>query len=99
MRWGVETSFGSLKYIIGLLQFHTRKSEFVTPEIYANPIMYNMTQIIADCVEIPPAERKYRYKVCFSVAANIVKSLLFSDTSPPSPSANTSTSFLSLIHI
>lgn len=83
MRWGIETSFRSLKYMVGMLQFHARKSEFVTQEIYANLIMYNMTQIVANCIEVPPSERKYQYKISFSIAANIVKSLLLSDISPP----------------
>lgn len=26
MRWGVETSFRNLKYIIGMLKFHSKKA-------------------------------------------------------------------------
>lgn len=83
MRWGIETSFRNLKYIIGMLKFHSRKSEFVTQEIYANLIMYNMTQILAGCVQITAKKRKHEYMIRFSVAANIAKSLLLHDISPP----------------
>ena len=61
MRWGVETSFRDLKYIIGMLKFHSRKSSFVTQEIYAALIMHNMTVVVSLCVEIPQKERKYEY--------------------------------------
>lgn len=83
MRWGIETSFRNLKYIIGMLKFHSKKSEFVTQEIYANLIMYNMTQIITNCVQLPLVKRKYEYKIRFSIAANIVKSLFLNDIPPP----------------
>ncbi len=83
MRWEIETSFRSLKYIMGMLKFHSRKPESVAQEIYASLIMYNMTQFISACVQIRDKKRKYEYTVRFSVAANIVKSLILSDISPP----------------
>ena len=83
LRWGIETSFRDLKYIVGMLKFHSRKSDFVTQEIYANLIMYNLTQIIAGCVQVPSKKRKYEYKVRFSATVNIARSLLLKDVSPP----------------
>ena len=50
MRWGIETSFRHLKYVIGMLKFHSRKSEFALQEIYAALIMYNMTIVISACI-------------------------------------------------
>ena len=87
MRWGIETSFRDLKYIVGMLKFHSRKSEFVTQEIYANLIMYNMTAVISRCVEIPTVQRKYEYRIRFSTAVRIIKSLLAGDVSPPAAEA------------
>ena len=52
MRWGIETSFRDLKYIVGMLKFHSKKSCFVTQEIYAALIMHNMTVVVSQCVEI-----------------------------------------------
>lgn len=83
MRWGIETSFRNLKYIVGMLGFHSRKSESVTQEIYANLIMHNMTQLVASCVKLPERETKYDYTVRFSIAAAIIKSLFLGDISPP----------------
>ena len=34
MRWEIETSFLNLKYIVGMLGFHSRKSDSVMQEIY-----------------------------------------------------------------
>ena len=82
MRWGIETSFRNLKYIIGMLGFHSRKSDSVMQEIYASLIMYNMTQFISNCVQLHAKENKYDYTIRFSVAATIVKSLFLGDISP-----------------
>ena len=34
-RWGVETSFRELKYTVGLLYFHSKKSQLILQEIWA----------------------------------------------------------------
>ena len=83
MRWGIETSFRNIKYIVGMLGFHSRKSASVTQEIYASLIMHNMTQYITNCVTLPERKRKYNYTIRFSIAVTIVKSLFLGDTSPP----------------
>lgn len=82
-RWGIETSFRDLKYVVGMLNFHSRKSAFVTQEIYAALIMHNMTVVVSRCIEIPKKERKYEYQIRFSSAVSIVKSLLTGGVSPP----------------
>lgn len=83
MRWGIETSFRDLKYIVGMLKFHSKKSAFVTQEIYAALIMHNMTVIVSQCVDVPQRKRKYEYKIRFSTAVCIVKRLLTGGVSPP----------------
>ncbi|WP_420832495.1 transposase [Paenibacillus periandrae] len=52
MRWGIETSFRALKYTIGLTNFHARKREFVTQEIFARMIMYNFVEIMTSHIVI-----------------------------------------------
>lgn len=83
MRWEIETSFLNLKYIVGMLGFHSRKSDSVMQEIYASLIMHNMTQFISNCVQLHAKENKYDYTIRFSVAATIVKNLFLGDISPP----------------
>lgn len=83
MRWGIETSFRHLKYVVGLLKFHSKKSQLITQEIYAGLIMYNMTIVISNCVSLKKKKRKYEYKIQVSTAINIVKRLLTGGGDPP----------------
>ena len=83
MRWGIETSFRDLKYTIGLLHFHSKKVEFVLQEIYARLIMYNFSELITAHVIIAKKDRKYEYKVNFSVAVHICREFLRSKNIPP----------------
>jgi hypothetical protein len=46
LRWGIETSFKELKYNVGLINFHSKKMEFIFQEIYAKLIMYNFSASI-----------------------------------------------------
>lgn len=50
-RWGIETSFRSLKYSVGLLNFHAKKADFVKQEIFCALIMYNFAQAIKNVLE------------------------------------------------
>lgn len=75
MRWGIETSFRSLKNTIGLLHFHSKKTEYILQEIFARLTMYNFTAFVA--AGVPPKEpkgnRKHLYKVNFSAAVGICR--------------------------
>lgn len=46
MRWGIETSFRELKYSIGLINFHSKKGDFIIQEVFARLTMYNFCEII-----------------------------------------------------
>lgn len=72
-RWGIETSFRSLKYTVGLLHFHAKKSEHIIQEIFANLTMYNFTESITSNISIRKAKRKHFYKINFSVAVNVCR--------------------------
>lgn len=83
MRWGIETSFRSLKHTLGLLHLHSKKSEFIYQEIFAKLIMYNFCELITNSVIIKQKQRKYDYKVSFSDAVHICLQF-FLDKIPPS---------------
>lgn len=68
MRWGIETSFRDLKYPLGLLNFHARKTELVYQEIYAHLLLYNFVSLIMSSQKIKPTTRKHDYKSSFSIA-------------------------------
>ena len=83
MRWGIETSFRDLKYTAGLLHFHSKKVEYILQEIFARLIMYNFSELITSHVVIEKKDRKYEYKVNFSVAVHICREFLLSINIPP----------------
>ena len=84
MRWGIETSFRELKYTIGLMRFHSKKTEFIFQEVFAALTMYNFSEAITQCVILRQTERKYLYQVNFSQAVYICKRFFRSNISPPS---------------
>ena len=55
-RWGIETGFRELKYILGLSAFHSKQENSILQEIYARLVMYNL---------------KYRLQINFTQATKI----------------------------
>lgn len=74
MRWGIETSFRSLKYAVGAIQFHSKQDEFVRQELYAHLVMYNIVSACGNCVELPEKSTKHEYALDFKMAVTIVRS-------------------------
>ena len=71
MRWGIETSFRELKYTIGLSMLHAKKMDSILQEISARLIMYNFCEVIVNSIIISQKNRKYSYKVNFTIAVDI----------------------------
>lgn len=71
MRWGIETSFRELKYAIGLINFHSKKTAYIIQEIFARLTMYNFCEIITTHVVIQQKDRKHSYQVNFTIAISI----------------------------
>jgi len=82
LRWGIETSFRSLKYTLGLLYFHSKKPEFILQEIFAKLTMYNFSELIAASISIQIATRKLIYRINFSAAANVCRKFFLSLCTP-----------------
>lgn len=70
-RWGIETGFREVKYILGLRAVHSKQENSILQEIYARLLMYNFSMCIT--VKIPPKEKnlKYQLQVNFTQATNI----------------------------
>ena len=83
MRWGIETSFRSLKYTLGLLFFHSKKAEYILQEIFAKLTMYNFTEMITSHVVIKQKGSKLSYKINFSAYVHICRKFLLKNISPP----------------
>jgi hypothetical protein len=84
MRWGIETSFRELKYAIGLINFHSKKVEYIAQEVFAKLTMYNFCEIITLNVVITYKQRKHEYQVNFTVAIHICRYFFkYSDDANP----------------
>lgn len=82
MRWGIETSFRTLKYTLGLVFFHSKKEEYIIQEIFAKLTMYNFTELITSHVVIRKRNRKHPCKVNFSASVHICRSFFLKNISP-----------------
>ncbi len=67
-RWGIETSFRELKYTVGLIHLHSKKSDLVLQEIFAAFTIFNFTQAAAWNVDEGWGRSKYERRVNFSHA-------------------------------
>lgn len=85
MRWGVETSFRDLKYTIGLSGFHSKRAEFISQEVYARLILYNLCELVASHAALFIRSNSYVYQLNFSNAVHIFRQAFFlaPDESPP----------------
>ena len=83
MRWGIETSFRSLKHTVGLLHFHSKKADCISQEIFAALVIYNFTEWITAHVIIRRGRRKHMYKANFSAAVHICRKFLAEEMHPP----------------
>lgn len=77
LRWGEESSFRKLKYTIGLINFHSKQTDFIIQEIYARVILYNFCEMtVSQTAVITRKETKHNYKINFATAVNICRAFL-----------------------
>ena len=81
LRWNEETSFRELKYIIGLINFHSKKRDFIAQELIARIIVYNYCQMVNQhAAQLQSLNQnvkgKYRLKVNFATTVNICRSYI-----------------------
>ena len=83
LRWGIETSFRSLKYTVGMLHFHSKKAECIFQEVFASLVIYNLTEWITAQVIIQKPDCKHAYRVNFTAAVHICRKMLSEKMHPP----------------
>ncbi|MDO5139386.1 MAG: IS4 family transposase [Oscillospiraceae bacterium] len=83
LRWGIETSFRSLKYTVGMLSFNSKKAECILQEVLASLVIYNFTEWITAQVIIRKAGSKHTYKINFTAAVHLCRKLLAGKMHPP----------------
>lgn len=87
MRWGIETSFRHLKYTLGLMYFHSKKTEYILGEIFAKLTMYNFVELIVSHTKVPAKQRKFTHSINFSAAVHICYNFFLKNVSPSSVEA------------
>jgi len=75
-RWGIETSFRDLKYTVGLIHLHSRKSDLVLQEIFAAFTVFNFSHAVAWSTDEAWGRSKYERRVNFSHAVYLCCELL-----------------------
>lgn len=70
-RWGIETGFRELKYIMGLSAFHSKQENSILQEIFARLTMYNFSMFIIMKIRPKEKDRRYQLQVNFTQAINI----------------------------
>lgn len=85
MRWGIETSFRSLKYAVGLIHLHAKKPDLVLQEIFASFLIFNFTQASIWAVDTAQGASKYQCRVNFSDAVFACCAFLREPISDPLP--------------
>ena len=68
LRWGIETSFCTLKHTIAAVNFHSKTRQMITHEIWARLILFNFCSYITGQVTFKKQKRKHLHQVNFSVA-------------------------------
>lgn len=81
-RWKIETSFRLIKYSANLLDFHSKKIEFLHQEIWAKMIFYNFTTTITQHLLYEKDRGKYKYKPNMTNALHMCREYLRNSKTP-----------------
>lgn len=68
LRWGIETSFCTLKHTIAAVNLHSKTRQMITHEIWARLILFNFCSYITGQATFKKQKRKHLHQVNFSVA-------------------------------
>lgn len=74
-RWNEETAFNKVKNTLGMIYFHAKNRQLIKQEINATFLMYNVSEIIINNIEIKQ-NRKYHYKTNFANAVTNIRLFL-----------------------
>ena len=85
LRWGIETSFCTLKHAIAAVNFHSKSRQMITHEIWARLILFNFCSYITGQVAFKEQKRRHVHQVDFSIAFKTCRHFLrlHSGEAPP----------------
>lgn len=70
-RWGIETSFRELKYVLGIAAFHSKQENSILQEVFARVVMYNFSMLIANRVALKEKDLKNPLQVNYTQTIRI----------------------------
>lgn len=84
LRWGIETSFRTLKYNVGMLYVHSKCKRFIIQEIFARLTMYNIVLAICSNIKLNnDGSKTHLYAVNVARSVHICRKLFLHRLSPP----------------
>lgn len=75
-RWGIETSFCTLKHALAAVNFHAKSRQLITHELWARLILYNFCSYITGQVTFEKQKRKHINQANFTVAFKVCRHFL-----------------------
>ena len=78
LRWGIETSYHELKESMQVTNISSSKDTIIKQEVYAQMMVYNLVQSIANGLEEEIDQERYKHpmKINFNTAVGFVKRFL-----------------------
>lgn len=71
LRWNIETSYLLSKWALGMVSYHSIKSENVRQEVFADLVMYNFVMYICADLKTDNRGKKHRQQINFTQAIKI----------------------------
>lgn len=72
LRWGVETSFRTLKYDIGIIYTSSRKQDFIEQEFYGKVLLYNVCSSLIETMQPKSKDRKLNNRMAIYVIMEVL---------------------------
>lgn len=76
LRWNEETAFRSIKHVLCLSSFHSKKFRYVVQEILARAILYNFSTAIIGNVIVKKKDAVHKYQVNYTEAFKTCREFL-----------------------
>jgi len=77
LRWNEETGFRTLKYTIGMINFSSKKRNFIQQEIWSSILLHNFSMVIANSIDLDISSKyKHAMKPKISTLVTNTKNML-----------------------
>ena len=71
LRWNIETSYRLTKWSLGMVSYHSKKSQNIKQEVYSALLMYNFSMYICADLDIVKQGKKHPLQINYTQAIKI----------------------------